>query len=373
MTHPELMAMKINYDSREDLPPYLKYSRLPTQREYQKVIDLYNNKGIGGDGFHEGLNFHPEDNEVKFYIPPTCIPSKEKINNEFIVFSFSYKGDKENPSSIIGVHAGARILSSIGIDRGLSNVGVAGAGNYTYHAVSPRMYTTIFTTPIKYNTKDDKFLPILDKWGFGIRYLEEKHAINILHTAYSNVVEKLAHTNGINLAEREVVLHEKSVIENILLKYFQVKIKDSNLEFDSYPDYFIDDSFQEPDKEVGLKGESLIYNEEIEYMVKNNLPISLVEWLSQMNPSAVFDIKTARLINGRLQEHFLEIKSSKLGYGESAYLSERQNQFFREHKDASHIVFVNYNGGEAEITYKTYDELHEEFHLSPIKYKLALK
>ncbi|MBS0858610.1 protein NO VEIN domain-containing protein [Providencia rettgeri] len=368
----EIMAIKINYDSREDLPSYLKYSRLPTKREYKKFVDLYNKKGIGGDGFHEGLNFHPENNEIKFYLPPTCIPSKDKMNREFIVFSFSYKGDKENPSTIIGVHAGAKILGADGIDRGES-VGLSGVGDYTYHGVSPRMLTTIFTTPIIYNSKDGRYLPYLGKWGYGRRYLDKIHAVNILQTAYVNATKKLESEKYINLAEKEVVLHEVLVIKNILSKYFGINMDDNKLNENISSDYFMDDNYQEADNEIGYKGEHYVFEKEIEYMENNKLPISLVEWLSQMNPTAVFDIKTVRIVNGKLQEHFLEVKSSKLGYGESAYLSERQNKFFKEHKKNSHIVFVNFNGDEPEVSYKTYDELNEEFHLSPIKYKLLLK
>lgn len=371
MLKTEIMAMKINYDSREYLPVYLKYSRLPTKTEYQKVIDLYR-IGVGGDGFHEGLNFHSDGHEVKFYIPPTCIPSRKIINNEFIVFSFSYKEDKICPSSILGVHAGARILSQKGVDRGAS-VGIPGVGSYTYHAVSPDYLTTIFTTPIQYNTHDDKYLPILEKWGNGVRYLNKDHAINILKTAFNNVLNKLNEVSNINDSEMAIMLHEKTVIKNILSIYFNVEVDGSDSALLICDDYYLDEGYQEADKEIGYKGEELIYDREVRYMEDNNLPTYHVEWLSQMKPQAVFDIKTVRLIDGELKNYFLEVKSSKCGYGESVSFSERQNEFFKKHKDRSSIVFVNYDEIDPKVTYKTYDELHDEFSLVPIKYKLKIK
>lgn len=368
MSHIVMMAIKIHYDNRSDLPAYSKYSRLPTKKEYQKYLELYEDEGKGGDGFHEGLNFHPENDEVKFYLPPTCIPGYTKINSEFIVFSFSYS----NPGTIIGVHAGARILGAEGINRGL-NVGLDGVGDFTYHGISPSMLTTIFTTPIKYSIKDDRFLPVLEKWGFGKRYLEKKHAVNILMTAYANVLKKLENEKSIKPVEKVVATREIQVLKNILFKYFQIDMDDTERRAEVGTDSFVDTHYQEVDREIGEKGERYIFEKEIEYMEKNNLPTSLVEWLSQIDPRAVFDIKTARLQDGKIQDHYLEIKSSKLGYGESAYLSERQIRFFEEHKEHSYIVFVNFNGEEPKETYKTYHELNEEFYFSPIKYKLLAK
>ncbi|MEQ4671999.1 DUF3883 domain-containing protein [Providencia vermicola] len=368
MSHIEMMAIKIHYDNRNDLPPYLKYSRLPTKKEYQSYLQRYEETGSGGDGFHEGLNFHPENDEVKFYLPPTCIPGKAKINSEFIVFSFSYS----DPGKIIGVHAGARILGGEGIARGES-VGLDGVGDFTYHGISPRMLTTIFTTPIKYNIRDDRFLPVLEKWCFGKRYLEKKHAINILKTAYANVLENLENNTPINLAEKEVAIHEILVIKNILFRYFHIDMESIELQAGVNTDSLVDTHCQEADRDIGEKGEKYIYEKEIEYMENNNLPTSLVEWLSRMTPTAVFDIQTARLINGKVQEHYLEIKSSKYGYGENVYLSDRQIRFFEKHKECSHIVFVNFNGDEPKEIYKTYNELNKEFYLSPIKYKLRPK
>ena len=51
------MAIKIHYDHRAVLPHYLKYSKLPSAVEYDEYLDLYNKEGIGGEGFHECLNY----------------------------------------------------------------------------------------------------------------------------------------------------------------------------------------------------------------------------------------------------------------------------------------------------------------------------
>jgi hypothetical protein len=93
------MAIKINYDRRASLPAGLKYSRLATTQENNEYLKLYQGKGIGGDGFHECLNFFISDNKpVRIYFPPTCRPDKKTIGDEFVIFSFTYASDPERPN-----------------------------------------------------------------------------------------------------------------------------------------------------------------------------------------------------------------------------------------------------------------------------------
>jgi hypothetical protein len=42
------------------------------------------------------------------YLPPTCIPGENMINDKVLIFSFTYGGDQEMPSRIIGVHGEAQ-------------------------------------------------------------------------------------------------------------------------------------------------------------------------------------------------------------------------------------------------------------------------
>jgi hypothetical protein len=73
----KFMAIKIHYDHRQSLPTYLKYSKVPTEDEYNEYLELYD-EGVGGQGFHECLNFAiPEEGDVKIYLPPTCLPAQK--------------------------------------------------------------------------------------------------------------------------------------------------------------------------------------------------------------------------------------------------------------------------------------------------------
>ena len=110
---PHFIAIKIHFDHRNDLPPHLKYSRPATAAEHQEFLE-----GIGGNGFHECLNFRiPKQGSVRTYLPPTCIPAKDKLNDEFVIFSFTYQQDPDMPPSIVGVHGRARIFGRDGRPR----------------------------------------------------------------------------------------------------------------------------------------------------------------------------------------------------------------------------------------------------------------
>lgn len=74
----------------------MKYSRASTKNEYDTFLQLYNDEGIGSEGFHECLNFSKADNnDVKIYLPPGYVPKEKVCNDNILLFSFTYKGDKE--------------------------------------------------------------------------------------------------------------------------------------------------------------------------------------------------------------------------------------------------------------------------------------
>jgi hypothetical protein len=61
------MAIKVHYDHRSSLPTELKYSKAVTKGEHDEYLRLYK-EGIGGEGFHECLNyFIPENGPVRMY------------------------------------------------------------------------------------------------------------------------------------------------------------------------------------------------------------------------------------------------------------------------------------------------------------------
>jgi len=105
---PHFIAIKINYDHRGDLPPHLKYSRAATEEEHQECPA----------GFHECLNFRiPEQGNARVYLPTTCRPGIDRLNDEFVFFSFTYQQDPVLPSSIVGVHGRARYIGREGQPR----------------------------------------------------------------------------------------------------------------------------------------------------------------------------------------------------------------------------------------------------------------
>lgn len=172
----KFIAMKVHYDHRPSLPEHLKYSRPPTLAEYQEYLTLFRSKGIGGEGFHECLNFAiPDEAPVKIYLPPTCLPDEKHLNEEFVIFSFTYKQDPEMPACIVGVHAGARIINKDGIER-LGVEQIEGIDFFFYHAEAPADLVTLITPAIQYDFREGRFTPAYKSWGYGLRYLKEEHA-----------------------------------------------------------------------------------------------------------------------------------------------------------------------------------------------------
>jgi len=357
---PKFMAIKTHYDHRKSLPLYLKYSKVPTEDEYKEYLDLYDG-GVGGKGFHECLNFAiPENDDVKIYLPPTCLPAKKLIDEEFLIFSFSYKQDKELPSVVLGVHAGVIINSLEGIIR--TDYQIEGSvENLSYYASSESNLTTLFTSPLPYDFKEGIYTPIYSNWGYGSRYLEEGHAERIIRSAYDLAVNKLGTSNKV---ENQVIEREVFVLENIFSRYFDGELKNNKKPV--FPPIF-----GGVDKEIGYKGELEVYKKEVAYVRSLGLNDNAVEWLSQGAPTSVYDIKSMREKDGNVVEHYIEVKTSKMGFGENVYISSRQVEFFKENPDCSSVAFVNFENDKYSISFKTFEDVLNEFDLSPIKYKLT--
>ncbi|MEG9639127.1 protein NO VEIN domain-containing protein [Enterobacter asburiae] len=84
-----------------------------------------------------------------------------------------------------------------------------------------------------------------------------------------------------------------------------------------------------PDKEVGFLGEKFIYEQEVSYAIKNGIPVSEVEWVSQSDPQSPYDIKSVRITPNGKQEYFIEVKSSRSMNESNIYISSRQVKFFQ--------------------------------------------
>jgi hypothetical protein len=125
------------------------------------------------------------------------------------------------------------------------------------------------------------------------------------------------------------------------------------------------------DKEIGYRGELEVYKREIDYVRSLDLNDNSVEWLSQGVPTSVYDIKSVREKEGKIVDHYIEVKSSKMGFGENVYISSRQVEFFKNNLDSTSLAFVNFVGEEFSISYKSFDDVLGEFELAPVKYKLS--
>ncbi|KEY57142.1 protein NO VEIN domain-containing protein [Serratia sp. DD3] len=365
----KFVAIKIHYDHRKSLMPYLKYSKVPTPEEYQEYLDLFHDEGIGGAGFHECLNFSIREYEnTKIYLPPTCIPSSKYTDDEFVFFSFTYKDDKEMPSSIIGIHAATR-FKTIGKESILRNdiESIEGAEPFHYCAESPSELTTLITPTIKYDYKDGIFTPKYSRWGYGLRYINEKHATNIITAALEEAKKRLP---SASISEEIIIQREIIVLESIQKRYGLFSKKTSLNIKKSLPN---DDSV--PDREIGFLGEKIVYEEEVNYAIKHKIPVSDIEWISQSDPQSPYDIKTIRIINNEKIEHFIEVKSSRVLDESNIYLSSRQVKFFQENEPSSTFKFVTFTSKNTvnSIRELNFNQLSNEFELVPIKFKLKHK
>lgn len=362
----KFVAIKIHYDHRKSLPPYLKYSKAPTSEEYQEYLDLYYKEGVGGEGFHECLNFSIyEDQSAKIYLPPTCIPDDKFVEEEFVFFSFTYKYDQELPSSIVGVHAAAR-LKAIGrqaIQR-YDIEPIEGADRFHYHAESPSQFTTLITPPVAYDFKNGIYTPRFKSWGYGLRYVTEDNAINILDTAIQGARERLPLSES---AEALVLERELSVLEAIRERYFG-----AHAGADAMPPRKLTGSSRPPDKELGYLGEKKVYEDEVSYAVKHGVPVSEVEWVSQSVPQSPYDIKTIRVAKNGKRNHFIEVKSTLASTESNIYVSSGQIRFFEENESCAEFKIVNFATRDTVVSVRTLSlsQMLNEFELIPIKYKL---
>ncbi len=361
---PIFAAIKIHYDHRQLLPPHLKYSVIPSRQEYDDYLTLFREEHVGGNGFHECMNFAVGQwDTVRFYLPPTCVPSEKLRNEEFVFFSFTYKSDREMPAHVVGVHAGARLIDRNGLVRG-APYEIDGVEPLVFHAEAPADLVTLTVPALPYEVGDGLYTPVLAKWGNGQRYIDADHAANILRAASAQASGALASASA---SEKVVLERQIDVLRRIGLRYgFDVDgargHKRSRAARPGGP----------PDTEIGYLGERHVYERERAY-VKSELgrPESEVQWTSQVAPTSPFDIQTLRATPNGIRQHFLEVKSSAMGDGENVYVSEQQVKFFEEHPDEATFVLVNFKNGTPAKRELTLAELRAEFDLVPVKYKLA--
>lgn len=361
------IAVKIHYDHRE-LPTHNKYSRPALAHEYDEYQAPVNH---GGEGFHECMNFMLRgDGGVKVYLPPTAIPTTKKAGDEFVILWFTYKADREQPARIVGVHGGARFSTNPVVDVVRRDVDhLTGHYNWVYQATAPEELTTLFVPPIPYESTKGRYTPVYQNWGNGRRYLDRKHAANILSDALKGAQQRVDQAPP---AEREVIQREVDVIRRLADRYEMTLKADQRTNEQKKAGA---GKFSLPDKELGELGEKVVYEKELAYAKSIGVNATRVDWTSKQAPQSPFDIKTIRKINGKIRDHYLEVKSSRVQeLGGNTFLSIFQLNTIGGFGEAGEFAFVRFDGVEAvSVDYMTVEKIKERFSLNPIKFRLAPK
>lgn len=363
---PTFVAIKIHYDHRQELPSYLKYSLVPSRQEYDDYLALFHEEGVGGNGFNECINFAVGQSDiVKFYLPPGYFPRQNNDENEFVFFSFTYGGDPELPNHIVGVHAGANLVSREGLERRHPFL-IEGINRLSYHAEAPSDLVTLIIPPLTYQVDAGRYTPIYERnrWRNGLRYITEEHANNILHDAFQQASAALIASGN---SERVAIERQLDVLRRIDARYGLGAIATDGLARQ------VGNGRALSNTEIGYLGERFVYEQELAYVNSIGRHSHEVRWTSQVAPTSPFDIQTLRrMSDGTVREHFLEVKSSAMAEGENVYISSMQVQFFEENRHRTAFALVNF-GAEEHPTVRelTLDELYAEFDLQPVKYKLS--
>jgi hypothetical protein len=153
----KFVAIKINYDDR-DLAAESKYAVVPNADELKRFRERFENERTGGYGFHECLNFQiKEDAPVQAYLPPTGIP--QDMDDEYVIFSFTYQSETSFPSTVLGVHGAATLINKDGVSR--PEIRRIGDGDKLgYHIEAEPDFVTLFSSPLPYDKRSDRYVPL---------------------------------------------------------------------------------------------------------------------------------------------------------------------------------------------------------------------
>ncbi|MGF6693994.1 hypothetical protein M2318_004078 [Metapseudomonas resinovorans] len=234
-----------------------------------------------------------------------------------------------------------------------------------YHAEAPADLVTLLVPPLPYDHQDGIFTPQYQNLGYGLRYLTEEHAQNIVNASLESARLELKRSS---ISQRTVIERQIEVLERVNERYF----KASRTGLVTPPK---GSKPTLPNKDIGYLGEKLIYERELEYVKSINLAASEVEWVSQSAPTSPFDIKTIRELNGGYRDHYIEVKSSTALDDVSIYISSGQIDFFEEAQENGSFTFVQFDRERQHVSTRdlSIKEIKEEFELSPIKYKVSKK
>jgi len=131
----KVFVVRLNPDTRE----CISYSKYPTTREYEKI-----HSESPMDGFHEAVNFLPEDGIIRGYLPPKHSRSL-RDGNPFCLITITAKTAKIGGDKIIGIQAGC-IYKGETERMNLSHV--SNAPNLKYHYSCQEALSLLFSKPI---------------------------------------------------------------------------------------------------------------------------------------------------------------------------------------------------------------------------------
>jgi hypothetical protein len=330
----KFLAIKINYDDR-DLAPESKYAVVPLADELERFRQRFENEGRGGYGFHEGLNFQiKEDAPVQAYLPPNGIP--QDMDDEYVIFSSTYQHETLFPSTVLGVHGAANLISKHGVSRpGMPRIG---KDKLSYHFEADSDFVTLFSSPLPYDPRSAGYVPLgKGPWGNGLRYITPSHAANILSDALAKGAQDLK--SGSN-SYRAFVQREIKVINRIRTVYgldegsSQKRSKQGSATKKGAGFWGL------PDKILGEKGEEFVFRREQKWARKEGFKRDMLSWASQSNPTLPYDIATVRYSPEGHREHFIEVKSTTLDDLTNIYVSPQQIDHMKDNPDASSFVVL---------------------------------
>jgi len=336
-------AVKIHYDNRPHLPPYLKYSQVATVREYAVKLSK-GESGKGGKGFHECLNFAIEDDVSRFYLPPTYVPGEKSVSNEPVnIVWITYKTEQEYPSSIIGIHRNATLVTSK-YESGLPRTDFQLTFNNSelmYHGQASESDTILFSEPMR--LIPGRHIPRFVKWGNGLRYITDEHLSNIIQDRISLLADKMS-----------LSIYEKTELDHLVNNRGGRGGKG-----------------KVPDKDLGILGEKMVFDIEIEYARANGIDERLVEHTSLRIPSGPYDIQTIRIVDGVPIVHYLEVKTTRTMHDPNIHISSIQITF-AETNEANHD-FVLVDITTEEVKYVSLSSLRKDFDLVTSHFRLFNK
>jgi hypothetical protein len=367
----KFIAVKIHYDGRPPMEAYLKFARPPTLAEHQEYRERFK-EGVGGNGFHESMNFSfQDDSPVKVYLPPGYIPAEESPGEEeFVFLSFTYAEDPVKPAHVVGIHGGAHIVGYHGPGQLRRVERIQDAEPLYYHADSDPALTTLFAAPLPYDRAAGRYTPNFQKWGNGLRYIEPHHVRSILEDANRLAIDRLSEANEVEL---EFIARQLDVLFNINAQYrLGADLKKPMHNLTSQVGGWKVPGL--PDSELGKLGEKMVYEQERAYVSDLGLDPSSVIWFSNSDPTAPYDIVTMRVTNGIAHQHFLEVKTSTSEEA-NAYISSYQIKVLQDASKSSRLVLVKIDNHRRLLSREdlSWEQLDARFKFVPIKYKLETK